>query len=129
MSAGRGNTDGRPVVPGRDDEPDRLYTITRGRSRPPENAFDLVTLIVAEREPEPGMQSEHARILRMCEAPTAVVELAAELALPVSVVKILLGDLLEAGSITARHPRFAPTRARLPDLDTLKQVLHGLQQL
>ncbi|MFI6447459.1 DUF742 domain-containing protein [Kitasatospora sp. NPDC050543] len=120
---------GRPVLPGRDEDPDRLYTVTRGRSRPPENAFDLVTLIVAEREPTAGMQSEHARILGMCAAPVAVVEIAAVLGLPVSVVKILLGDLLESGQITARHPRFAPSKARLPDLDTLKQVLHGLQQL
>ena len=55
---------GGPALPGRDDDPDRLYTITGGRSRAPENAFDLVTLIVAERQPTPGMQSEHARILR-----------------------------------------------------------------
>ncbi|WP_316527314.1 DUF742 domain-containing protein [Kitasatospora brasiliensis] len=120
---------GRAALPGRDDDPDRLYTITQGRSRAPENAFDLVTLIVAERPPVPGMQSEHARILRMCQAPTAVVEVAAELALPIAVVKILLGDLLESGAVTARHPRFAPNRPRLPDLDTLKQVLHGLQRL
>jgi hypothetical protein len=120
---------GRRRLPGRDDDPDRLYTVTRGRSRPPEHAFDLVTLIVTEQQPVPGMQSELARILRMCENPTAVVEIAADLGLPVSVVKILLGDLLESGRITARHPRFAPTKARLPDLDTLKQVLNGLQQL
>jgi len=116
-------------LPGWDETPDRLYTVTRGRSRPPEHAFDLVTLIVTEQEPVPGMQSEHVRILELCATPTAVVEVAADLALPVSVVKILLGDLLEGGRITARHPRFAPSKARLPDLDTLKQVLHGLQRL
>ncbi|MFI9274779.1 DUF742 domain-containing protein [Kitasatospora sp. NPDC052896] len=118
-----------PRHPGPDDGPDRLYTLTGGRSRPPEHPFDVVTLIVAESEPLPGMQSEHARILRLCERPTAVVELAAELALPISIVRILLGDLLEAGRISARHPRFLPATAQLPDLDTLKQVLHGLQQL
>ncbi|WP_371479289.1 DUF742 domain-containing protein [Kitasatospora sp. NBC_00315] len=125
---------GPPLLPGRDDDPDRLYTVTGGRSRAAENALDLVTLIVAEQEPQPGMQSEHARILRMCAAPTAVVEIAADLGLPVSVAKILLGDLLEAGRVSARHPRFSPARRsgaapRLPDLDTLKQVLDGLQQL
>ncbi|GAA2258485.1 MULTISPECIES: DUF742 domain-containing protein [Kitasatospora] len=120
---------GLPGLPGRDEDPDRLYTVTRGRSRPPEHAFDLVTLIVSEQAPVPGMQSEHVRILELCRTPTAVVEIAAELALPVSIVKILLGDLLETHRITARHPRFAPTKARLPDLDTLKQVLHGLQRL
>jgi hypothetical protein len=118
----------RPTRPGQDDGPDRLYTVTRGRSQAGTDAFDVVTLIVSERAPVPGMQSEHARILRLCERPTAVVEVAAELRLPISVVKILLGDLLEAGQITARHPRFVP-RAALPDLDTLKQVLHGLQRL
>ncbi len=35
--------------PGRDDSPDRLYTLTGGRSRSgPDNPFDLVTLVVAE---------------------------------------------------------------------------------
>lgn len=119
----------RARQPGRDEDPDRLYTVTGGRSQASRHAFDVVTLIVSEGEPLPGMQSEHARILRLCVRPTAVVEVSAELGLPVSVVKILLGDLLEAGRITARHPRFVPAQAKLPDLDMLKQVLHGLQKL
>ena len=40
--------------PGRDDSPDRLYTLTGGRSRSdPGNPFDLVTLVVAEGAPVP----------------------------------------------------------------------------
>ncbi|MCW2872459.1 DUF742 domain-containing protein [Actinacidiphila oryziradicis] len=111
------------------EDPDRLYTVTRGRSRWAGNAFDLVTLIVSESEPTPGMQSEHAKILRMCHRPLAVVEIASNLGLPVSIAKILLTDLLDMGSITARHPRSAPERAQLPDPDTLKQVLLGLHHL
>ncbi|CCB75915.1 conserved protein of unknown function [Streptantibioticus cattleyicolor NRRL 8057 = DSM 46488] len=121
------------------EDPDRLYTVTGGRSRP-DDAFDLVTLIVSECGPAPGMQSEHARILRMCERPTAVVEISAELGMPVSVVKILLGDLLATGRITARHPQVATVappsgtggtaaEAPLPDPELLKQVLVGLQNL
>ena len=49
--------------PGRDDSLDRLYTLTGGRSRAGSDAFDLVTLIVTESDPVPGMQSEHAAIL------------------------------------------------------------------
>jgi len=116
----------RPVDSG---DPDRLYTVTNGRVSADEEAFDLVTLIVAESEPSPGMQSEHVRILRMCERPTAVVEIAAELGLPVSVVKILLCDLLDTGKITARHPRMSPRKAQLPDTEILKQVLVGLHNL
>lgn len=111
------------------EDPDQLYTITGGRSRAHDTAFDLVTLVVSECDPTPGMQSEHARILGMCRRPTAVVEIAAELRLPVSIAKILLGDLLATARISARHPQLPSTQAQLPDLDLLKQVLVGLQKL
>jgi hypothetical protein len=115
--------------PGRDDAPDRLYTVTGGRSRTaPDSPFDLVTLVVAESGPVPGMQSEHAAILRLAERPTAVVELAAELRLPVSITKILLTDLFDQGRVSARHPRTAAPSG-LPDPDILEQVLVGLRNL
>jgi hypothetical protein len=143
----------------RDDDPDRLYTLTGGRSRAGSDVFDLVTLVVSESEPTPGMQSEHARILRMCRYPVAVVEISAELGLPVSIVKILLSDLLDSGRITARHPNTTTRRASttgstgttgstdtigttsatgttsagaagdLPDPQLLEQVLVGLRNL
>jgi predicted ArsR family transcriptional regulator len=75
------------------------------------------------------MQSEHARIRDLCRHPTAVVEIAAELSLPVTVVRILLDDLRAMGRITARHPRTAASHAALPDSELLKEVLHGLRKL
>jgi hypothetical protein len=115
--------------PGRDESPDRLYTLTGGRSRSESDVFDLVTLVVAESDPTPGMQSEHAAILRMCRRPTAVVEIAAALWLPGSIVRIMLCDLLDTGSISARHPRTDRAPDRLPDPDILEQVLVGLRNL
>lgn len=118
--------------------PDRLYTVTKGRTLGDDSPFDLVSLIVREQPPAAGMQSEHIRILRLCRHPVSVVEIAAELELPVSVVKVLLLDLLDAGSVAVRHPvtrrRKAERGARpmamqLPDPDMLKQVLIGLQRL
>ncbi|MEW2133952.1 DUF742 domain-containing protein [Streptomyces sp. NPDC005435] len=112
--------------PGRDDAPDRLYTITHGRVGPaPDNPFDLVTLVVAESAPTPGMQSEMVAILRMTEFPTSVVEIAAELRLPVGITKVLLGDLLDQGRVSARHPH----RPAITDPDILEQVLVGLRNL
>jgi hypothetical protein len=108
--------------------PDRLYTVTRGRSRADED-LDIVTLIVAKAEPTSGMQSEHARILVLCQAPAAVVEISADLGMPVGVVKILLSDLLRAGKITARHPSSARAGNHLPDAAILKKVLVGLNNL
>lgn len=116
----------RPVDTGR---PDRLYTVTGGRSRVGHDAFDLVTLIVSECAPTAGTQSEHHAILELCRHPTAVVEISAELRLPVTVVRILLGDLQVTGRITARHPRVARSVSALPDSALLKEVLHGLRNL
>ncbi|GGK44524.1 DUF742 domain-containing protein [Nocardia camponoti] len=109
----------------RDEDPDRFYTITGGRA-PIAEDFDLVTLIVAESAPVHGMPSEHIAILDMCRAPTAVVEIAAELRLPVGVTTVLLSDLLHAGKITLRPPLSA---ALSLDASTLKKVLVGLSRL
>lgn len=115
--------------------PDRFYTITQGRIPGDDDPLDIVSLIVAERDPAPGMQSEHVKILQMCHAPTALVEVSAELRLPVSVVKVLLLDLVDTGSVTVRHPlpgmntESGPAGLHLPDRHVLNQVLHGLQRL
>jgi hypothetical protein len=125
------------------EHPDRLYTVTGGRSHADESRLDLVTLIVSECDPIPGMQSEHVKILRMCRRPMAVVEISSYLELPVSVVRILLCDLLDTSRITARHPSSAhadtprsqrsatggPKETSLPDTVFLKKVLIGLHKL
>ncbi|MBF6175852.1 DUF742 domain-containing protein [Nocardia blacklockiae] len=115
----------------RDEDPDRLYTLTGGRSRPDSEVFDLVTLVVSECDPTPGMQSELAAILELCRAPTAVVEIAAELRVPVGIATILLADLLHAGKITVRHPaaELPGTWTPVTDAATLEKVLVGLRKL
>lgn len=111
-----------------DEDPDRLYTVTGGRSRAEEGPLDLVTLIVTRGSPDPGAQSEYAEIVRLCRAPTSIVEISAELRLPVSVVRILVSDLLRSGKVTARRPSSGRTRTS-PDPAFLKKVLVGLHNL
>lgn len=110
------------------EDPDRLYTVTGGRTRVETDVFDLVTLVVATAAPTPGMQSEHARILRLCARPAAVVEISADLRLPVSVVKILLHDLLIMKCISIRRGT-APPETQPADPATLRQVLVALRKL
>ncbi|WP_159942038.1 MULTISPECIES: DUF742 domain-containing protein [unclassified Nocardiopsis] len=116
--------------PHQQEGPDRFYVITSGRSGGAEDSLDAVTLVVAESAPVPGMQSEHARILRLCRAPMAVVEVSAHLRLPVAITRILLTDLIDAGRVTARHPRPAPSPAQPPaSPDVLEKVLVALHNL
>ncbi|MDL4775485.1 DUF742 domain-containing protein [Actinomadura xylanilytica] len=113
-----------------DEGPDRIYAVTTGRAPADDERFDVVSLIVGEVDPAPGMQSEHAMVLRTCRHhPVAVVELSARLGLPISVLQLVLRDLVGLGRVTARHPTSAPAPRELADLDTLKQVLVGLQNL
>lgn len=112
--------------------PDRLYTLTGGRSRAEHDGLDLVTLLVAATGPTREMPSEQVTILTTCRSPTALVELSAELRLPVSVVKILVSDLIAAGRLLARHPssrRRAGAPRGLPDPALLEKVLVGLTAL
>ncbi|MCW2874411.1 DUF742 domain-containing protein [Actinacidiphila oryziradicis] len=110
-----------------EDDPERLYVITGGRSASGGDAgLDLVTLIVAQSGPRPGMQPEHAAIVRMCHSPLSVAEISAYLCLPISVVTVLLADLLGDKKVVARAP--VPP-ALLPDAALLEAVMHGLQKL
>ncbi|MER5872326.1 DUF742 domain-containing protein [Streptomyces sp. NPDC002044] len=110
-----------------DASPERLYVITGGRSGPTTTArIDLVTLVVAKAAARPEMQPEHAAILRMCQAPLSVAEIAAYAGLPVSAVTVLVSDLLTEKRVFVRPPVPA---AQLPDLALIEAVIDGLQKL
>ena len=73
-----------------------------------------------------SLDPEHLEVLRLCRLPTSVAELAADLDLPLGVVRILLGDLQERSLVSIHHP-IPP--ARLPDMQVLKEVVDGLRRL
>ncbi len=106
------------------DNPERLYILTGEDSeRAPST---LVTLIVADGEAAPTAQPEHAAVLRLCRTPLSVAELSAYIALPFSVVTVVLTELLAAELVQARAPI---VRSALPDRSLLEAVMHGLQKL
>ncbi|OEV03149.1 DUF742 domain-containing protein [Streptomyces oceani] len=108
--------------------PVRPYVITGGRSVPALDNLALETLVIAASgsAPEPRMSPESAEILSLCRRQLSVAEVAAHLGQPITVVKVLLADLVDAGLIKVRPP--VPI-ADLPDKGLLKEVLDGLRQL
>jgi hypothetical protein len=106
----------------------RPYVVTEGRAFPTRNTFDLVTLVVATHDLSlSGLAPEKRRLMTLCRGgPLSVAEVAAHLVLPVSVTKVLLGDLVDSGHITTRAP--APPAER-PDIRLLQEVLDGLRAL
>jgi hypothetical protein len=117
----------------------RPYAMTGGRTSPGAGFhFDLIALVVlapgAPGDPtdpggrgDPHLGPEHLALIGLCRTETqSVAELAAGADLPVGVVRVLLGDLLERGHVTVSRP--VPP-AQLPDERLLREVIEGLRAL
>ncbi|MFD5426644.1 DUF742 domain-containing protein [Streptomyces sp. NPDC127084] len=111
----------------------RPYAMTRGRtSSTTRHRLDLIALVV----PEPGandpgtdqmLSPEHVDIIELCgTVPQSIAELAAGLDLPVGVVRVLVGDLVEDALVHVTRP--VPP-AELPDVSILREVIDGLRAL
>ncbi|MEU3458786.1 DUF742 domain-containing protein [Streptomyces sp. NPDC006733] len=113
----------------------RPYAMTRGRtSHAAEGRLDLIALVMTEpdgedgaAEGDPTLSPEHLDIIDRCQSmATSVAELAADLDLPVGVVRVLVGDLLDAELV---HVSMPVPPAELVDESILREVINGLRAL
>jgi len=106
----------------------RLYMMTGGRTVPARQDFALSTLIhgVPAATPPAGLSPEQTKILRLSRRPVSVPEIAAHLGMPLGPVRVLLGDLRDAGLIAVPQAREATGD---PAQDVLERVLSGLLAL
>ncbi|MFE0510363.1 DUF742 domain-containing protein [Streptomyces sp. NPDC058964] len=111
----------------------RPYAMTGGRTRPGPGGvrLDLIALVTldsgAPAADDTALGPEHRVLIGLCRTETqSVAELAAGADLPVGVVRVLLGDLLELGRVTVSRP--VPP-AQLPDERILREVIEGLRAL
>jgi hypothetical protein len=108
----------------------RPYAVTRGRTSDVRHDLDMITLVIAVRS-ESSLQlvePEYGDIVRLCQFPLSVAEVAAKLHLPLVVTKILIGDLINDGYLIFRSPPPA-TRAGPPDIKLLQAVLDGIRRI
>ncbi|MFG2194001.1 DUF742 domain-containing protein [Streptomyces sp. NPDC048639] len=111
----------------------RPYAMTGGRTSPGTGGvpLDLIALVTGDADAIDAetarLGPEHRALLGLCDTRTlSVAELSADADLPVGVVRVLLGDLLDLACITVRRP--VPP-ARLPDENILREVIDGLRAL
>ncbi|MFJ6544874.1 DUF742 domain-containing protein [Streptomyces sp. NPDC091385] len=112
----------------------RPYTVTRGRTRPSgRQAVDLmsrVTALAPEAAPLPGVEHAGAALLDLIRrGPRPLVELAVDADLPLTVVRVLLGDLAEAGLIRIDAPRRLPVTGPAADPELLREIVHRLRRI
>ncbi|WP_320783639.1 DUF742 domain-containing protein [Streptomyces sp. CRN 30] len=108
----------------------RPYAITGGRTRHSRHHFTLITLVVSRQErayEQDNLEPESMAILALCrDRAVAVAEIAGQLDLPVSVVKVLCGDLLNAELIIVQSP---PELSEQPSVELIERVMDGIRQL
>jgi len=106
----------------------RPYAMTRGRTRPANDTLDMITVVMSRRvEIDPlGIEEEYLTILKLCQQPLSVAEVAARLNVPIVVAKVLLSDLVDRGEVITRQPNRS---AQAPDITILQAVLDGVRRL
>ncbi|MER5440804.1 DUF742 domain-containing protein [Streptomyces sp. NPDC002790] len=111
----------------------RTYTLTRGRTRP-RHLLSLDTVLSAGAgRPGPRQAEECEQILSLCkEHQRSVTELAGQLARPVTAVKVLVSDLLDAEalviSVTSAYGSGDTDADERPTTDLLTALAVGLKR-
>lgn len=107
----------------------RPYTWTQGRTRPVQELAveTLVSTSDIGRDVATVRSAEHSAIAGLCVDVRSVAEVAALLAVPLGVARVLLADMIDTGLVYVHRN---PTEAGSPPgLSLMERVLAGLHQL
>lgn len=102
----------------------RPYTLTAGRTR---SRVDLPMEAIVDRADGAGPQPSGpvGRVLEACDA-CSVAEVSARLGMPVGVVRVLLGDLVEQGYVRVQET-LSETSSVDVRRDLIERTLRGLR--
>jgi hypothetical protein len=121
--------DGEPHSPG----PSlvRPYSRTGGRTKPGRDlALEaLVSTTASGRDAwhSPLLTPEHTSVIELCSGTVSVAEIAARLAVPLGVARVIIADMVDLGLVEVM--KTAATTGDERDPAFLRRVLSGLQRL
>ena len=121
------------IAPGPDEEPVaaarfvRPYTITAGRTK---SAVDLPVEATLRQQPAlPGAVADLAagaqRVLSLCDQ-KSVAEVSALTSMPIGVVRVLLGDLVEQGLVQVQAT-ITESSSKDERIELIERTLRGLR--
>jgi len=107
----------------------RPYMLTRGRTSSSLGVFalhaPLLALITTDQLGR-NATPEDRKIIELCQTPTSVAEVSARMSTPVGVLRVLVGDLVDARMVTVRE---VEDRADHRDVRLLERLLEGIRGL
>lgn len=104
----------------------RSYTITSGRTQAEVDLPMEATLRRQGFDDEPG-DGPRQQILRVCDS-QSVAEVAAKVKMPIGVVRVLLGDLVQEGKVRVQAT-LTDTSSRDERRELIERTLRGLRAL
>ncbi|PXY30995.1 DUF742 domain-containing protein [Prauserella muralis] len=107
----------------------RPYARTGGRTRPGQdlNLESLVSTTVLGRRYVGADTTDQRFICDLCADVRSIAEIAAYVRLPLGVVKVIVGDLAEAGAVEIHRPGFVVSDRSSRDF--MDRILEGLRAL
>jgi hypothetical protein len=105
----------------------RAYVITGGRTRPPvEFAFEsLVRATERAALVRSELVFEYADIVDLSTQPVSIAEVAAQVAIPLGVAQVLVGDMASEGLLELTVPPSHPG----DDIGLIKRLIDGVRAL
>lgn len=109
----------------------RPYALTSGRTHA---SVHLPVEVMVEKLPKAAQRewSSHdqlGRLVQACETRTSVAELAANVGLPLGVVRVLLGDLIEQGYVHVAAVTLSDSSTLSERKDLIERTLRGLRAI
>jgi hypothetical protein len=104
----------------------RAYAITRGRTRvdAPHLRFESMVQVAPERNTQ-RLTFERRKIALLSTDPVSVAELAAWVAVPIGVARVLVGDLIEEGVLKLFDAPDDPTQ----NISLVRELIDGIRNL
>ena len=102
-----------------------VYAVTGGRTRAGDHDLPIEAVVTAAASPDAvdDLQPEYRTILDLARTPVGLVEVAANLGVPVGVARVLVSDLAEGGHIAVHAAGYSDG----PPPQILARLLDGLR--
>jgi hypothetical protein len=107
----------------------RGYAWTRGRTTS-QYRFEIETLLSTTalyQEHDDSTPSEYHAVAALCRQPRSVAEVAALLAIPLGIARVLAGDMAGSGLLAVHET--ASVDGEIPGLALMERILTGLRNL
>ena len=130
--SGTGEADARPTDDtGGTPSLVRPYARTGGRTRPVRH-LDLEALVCTSNDgrdalSSPQLNPEHISVIHLANGTVSVAEIAARLAVPLGVARVIIADMVDLGLVEVM--KTSGTQGDERDPAFLRRVLSGLQRL